>query len=245
MNLYDGKLSFEEKKHYYFWNDQFVPGVTTILGRIAKGFWFDSWLKNQTRDYWLANVKPGIPYSDDQLKAIHKSSFSASGKIAKDAAKIGTNAHEYVEAWFKKQELPELNTPEAGRAIEAFHKWLEDHHVEVLDSERMVMSKEFYYAGTCDFVAKVDGVLCVGDLKTSKYIYNEHRFQTAAYQHALEEEKRFNGENMKFPGRLILRLDKASGDFEAKMFNDFDLDFSGFLGALKLHKALQTIEAEV
>ena len=100
-------------------------------------------------------------------------------------------------------------------------------------------AKEFYYAGTCDFVAKIDGVLGVGDIKTSSGIYPEMRLQTAAYQHALEEEK-----GIKFPVRWIIRFDKKTGDFEAKSFYNFDVDFGGFKAALALHRSLQTMEQE-
>ena len=65
------------------------------------------------------------------------------------------------------------------------------------------------------------------------------RMQTAAYQNALQEEK-----NMKFEVRWIVRFDKKTGDFEAKPFYDFDLDFSGFVAAIKLHRVLQNIQGE-
>jgi hypothetical protein len=47
---------------------------------------------------------------------------------------------------------------------------------------------------------------------------------------------------MKVQSRWIIRFDKKTGEFEAKRFTDFDLDFKGFKSALDLHRALQTIE---
>ena len=141
-----------------------------------------------------------------------------------------------MEAHFKGLPLPELSTDEAKRGVEGFHKWLAAHKVVVKASERLVYSKEYHFAGTCDFVAEIDGVLSVGDVKTSSGIFDEYRLQTAAYQHALQEEK-----NMTFDVRWIVRFDKKTGKFEAKPFYDFDLDFNGFKAALALHRALLAI----
>jgi hypothetical protein len=62
------------------------------------------------------------------------------------------------------------------------------------------------------------------------------RLQTAAYQHALQEEK-----GTKFDVRWIIRFDKKSGEFEARSFYEFDLDFQGFSAALTLHRTLQAM----
>lgn len=229
--IYGEELAFDDAAHVYMWNGQPVPGVTTILKVIGKPE-LTGWYKKMVRDYWMDAINSG---RTDWAK-IHKESWNADKKVSSAAADIGTNVHAYAEAHFKKLPLPELLTDEAKRAVEGFHQWLDAHKVEILASERMVMSKDHYYAGTCDFVAKIDGVISVGDIKTSSAIYPDYRLQTAAYQHALQEER-----GTKFDVRWIVRFDKKTGGFEAKSFYDFDLDFEGFLAALKLHRTLQAI----
>jgi hypothetical protein len=229
--LYGQELAFDEESHAYTWGGQFVPGVTSILGCIAKPALMP-WAIGVTRDFWLEQVEAG---RTDWPK-IHKESWSASKKLSKAAANIGQNVHLYAECFFKKQPLPELLTDQAKLGVEAFHSWFDSHKIKILASERRVFSKEHYYAGTCDFVAEIDGVLGVGDIKTSSGIYPEMRLQTAAYQHAIEEEK-----GMKFPVRWIIRFDKQTGKFEAQSFYDFDLDFAGFKAALVLHKTLKAM----
>lgn len=231
--IYGQELAIDQEAHAYTWNGEFVPGVTSILKVIDKPMLMP-WAIGVTRDYWLEAVTAGRT----DFKAIHKESWNANKKISKDAANIGKNVHTYAECFFKKQALPELLTDQAKLGVEAFHKWLDAHKVEIIASERLVFSKQHYYAGTCDFVAKIDGVMGVGDIKTSSGIYPEMRLQTAAYQHALQEEK-----NMKFEVRWIIRFDKKTGEFEAKSFYDFDLDFAGFESALKLHRTLQSMKA--
>lgn len=231
--IFGQELAFDAEAHAYTYAGEFVPGVTSILKCIDKPALMP-WAIGVTRDYWLEQVNAG---RTDYAK-IHKESWNASKKISKTAADIGKNVHAYAEAFFKKQDVPVLETDEAKRGVEAFHKWLDAHKVVVKASERFVFSKQHYYAGTCDFVAEVDGVLSVGDIKTSSGIYDEYRMQTAAYQQALQEEK-----DMKFEVRWIVRFDKKTGEFEAKPFYNFDLDFQGFEAALKLHRTMQAMKA--
>lgn len=232
MLIHGKEFTFNEEKHAYFWDGKPVPGVTTILNNLGKPMLIP-WAANMASDHFLESIKQGrTDYAN-----IHKESKSAHKTKAKKAADIGQNVHAYAESFFKKQTLPQLESDQAKRGVEAFHKWMDSHKVKIVASERRVFSKQYYYAGTCDFVAEIDGVLGVGDIKTSSGIYPEMRFQTAAYQHALEEEK-----GIKFPVRWIVRFDKKTGDFEAKSFYNFDLDFVGFMAALNIHKTLQQIE---
>lgn len=234
MLIHGNTLTFDEKKHAYTWAGKFVPGVTTILSCIGKPALIP-WAAGMASTHWHQAIKSGRTDYD----VILKEAKSAHRTKAQAAADIGSNVHEYAEKFFKKKDLPFLHTDQAKRGVEAFHKWMDSHKIEIMASERRVFSKEFYYAGTCDFVAKIDGVMGVGDIKTSSGIYPEMRLQTAAYQHALEEEK-----GIKFPVRWIIRFDKKTGEFEAKSFYNFDLDFSGFKAALNLHRSLKSIGEE-
>lgn len=232
-------LAFDAAKHMYTWNDQPVPGVTTILQCIAKPMLIQ-WAAGMASDYWLAKMKEHQDGLDAQaIKVIHQEAKTAHRKKAQAAADIGTNVHDYAECFFKNKTLPPLMTDQAKRGVDAFHKWLAAHNVKIKDSERRVFSQMYYYAGTCDFTAEIDGENGVGDIKTSSGIYPEMRMQTAAYQNALEEEL-----NIQYPVRWIVRFDKKSGEFEAKSFRNFNLDFQGFLAAHKLHQTLKTIEKE-
>lgn len=242
--IFGEELEFDEKDHAYKWGGKFVPGVTSILGYIGKPALIP-WAAGCASDHWRENINSliAIKNSDgpfaDAVDKVHKAAKNAHRKKAEAAANIGKNVHEYVEFFFKGKELPVLRTDQAKLGAEAFHKWFDSHHVKIKASERRIFSKEHYYAGTCDFVAEIDGVLGVGDIKTSSGIYPEMRFQTAAYQKALEEEK-----GIKFPVRWIVRFDKLTGEFEAKSFYRFDIDFQGFNSALTLYRTMQSIEEE-
>jgi hypothetical protein len=231
--FYGKEFVFDEKEHAYFWDGSPIPGVTTILSVIAKPALMP-WAVKMTRDYWLQALQSGRTDHDK----IHKESWNAHKNFSKAAADIGSNVHEYAECALKGLPLPVLKTEEAKRGADAFHKWQGAHKIKLLASERFVFSLKNYYAGTCDLIAEIDGEYCVGDFKTSSGIYPEMRLQTAAYQGAIQEE---NG--VKVDARWIIRFDKTTGEFEAKRFTDFDLDFAGFSSALSLHKVLQSIRA--
>lgn len=234
MIVFGKELSFDSKSHAYTWDGKFVPGVTSILQCLGKPALIP-WASGMASDFWLKAIKDlRTDYS-----VIHKEAKVVHRKNAEHAANIGHNVHDYAECFFKKQTLPLLITDQAKKGVEAFHKWYDSHNIKILASERRVFSKDFYFAGTCDFVAEIDGVMGVGDIKTSSGIYPEMRFQTAAYQHALQEEK-----GIKFEVRWIVRFDKKTGEFEAKSFYNFDLDFAGFISALNLHKTLKEIDNE-
>lgn len=232
--VHGAELAFDEGKHAYTWNGSPVPGVTTILKVIDKPA-LVQWSANMCSDYWRREVKSGnTDYSEiyESARFAHRKKMEASGSS-------GTNVHAYAECFLKKLPLPELETDAAKRGVEAFHKWYDSHKIKLLASERRVFSKQHYYAGTCDLVAEIDGELSVGDFKTGSGIYPEMRFQTAAYQQALEEEKEIS-----FPVRWIIRFDKKTGKFEAKEFRDFTTDFRGFIASYDLHKVFKTYERE-
>lgn len=232
--MYGGVLVFDPNAHVYTFDGDFVPGVTTPLNVLDKPA-LVGWAAGLAADHWRKAIKAGRTDLDE----IHKESKEVYELNRQGAADIGTNVHAYAEAFFKKLPLPELLTDAAKKGVEAFHDWESKHKIEIMAVERLVFSKEHYYAGTCDFIAKIDGRMVIGDIKTSSGIYNNHRFQVAAYQHAIQEEKQ-----MTFEERLVVRFDKKTGKFQTKSFFNFDLDFKGFLGALSVYRVYQSIKDE-
>lgn len=242
-------IVFDPKLHAYTCDGRFVPGVTAILSAINKPA-LVQWAANMASEYALREIlrlaKPinGSANVEVAMSGVHvvcKEAKTAHRKFSKAAADIGSNVHAYAEAVFKKLPCPELTTEEAKRGAKAFHEWLEKHRVQVIESERVVFSRNHWFAGTCDFTAEIDGELCVGDLKTSSGIWPEMLLQTAAYQHAIEEETKGQ-----FKARWIVRLSKKDGQFEAKRFGDSYLgDFEAFRACLTLHKHLQRLDEKL
>jgi len=145
-----------------------VPGVTTVLGVLNKPFLVK----------WANNL--GLEGID-------------SAKYVDALADIGTLAHYMIECDLRKVE-PDLSvySPEhIGKAENALLSWyalIKGKTLEPVLLEASLISEEHCYGGTIDFYGKIDGVLTLADIKTSKAIYPEHKTQAGGgYRQLLVE----------------------------------------------------------
>lgn len=161
------KLSNVRQHTVYKVNGKRVPGVTTILGVLAK----PALVK------WANNL--GLEGID-------------SNKYVDKLARIGTLAHYRIECELRGDE-PDLDpySPEevekSDNALLSWWAWREQHTIDPLLIEEPMVSEEYRYGGTMDCVGDVDNVPTLIDLKTSKGVYPEHVMQAAAYVHLLAE----------------------------------------------------------
>jgi hypothetical protein len=197
--LYKGtvELKFDENKHYFSVNGESVISVTNCTSIIDKSRPLIYWAVGLSKDYLLANIKELI--KDDKggtiLRLIEESAKQHQIK-KEEAATAGTEAHKWCELFIKAKtdkDIPKLpEDPKVYNAVTAFLKWVDEHEVKFLSSERHIYSKKYKYAGIMDAEAVIGKKKCVVDFKTSKGFYNEFRFQVAAYQAAAEEESEKN-----------------------------------------------------
>ena len=241
-NLYEGTvlLEFNQAKHAYTWENKLVPGVTTILKRLNKPALMP-WAAKQTSDYVKKNAKEGM--TKREIVTLADEAKGAYRRFTDEAADIGSIVHAYAEAKLKGEDagLPwEKDDNQAVmKACGAFDEWFKAHDVKCLASEMMIFSKSMFYAGTCDFYGYIDDELVVADLKTSSAIYHDYLLQLAAYQLAIQEEA-----NVLISARWIIRLDKKTGEFEAKRFEHSEAHCEAWRSLRKLHHYLTRIEEE-
>ncbi|MCC6934311.1 MAG: hypothetical protein IT406_01265 [Candidatus Yanofskybacteria bacterium] len=112
-------------------------------------------------------------------------SFKAADDAKEASAREGTMVHEAVEAILNGTHEPVPATIEPS--IDAFREFLRNNHVEPLLIEERVVSRNHRYAGTIDALARINGVVGVLDIKTSKSVYRDYGMQIAAYIAALTE----------------------------------------------------------
>lgn len=111
-------------------------------------------------------------------------------KILTQAGEIGTSIHAAIQrrmAELMGQEVgpePALSD-QAQWAFMAFEDWWKASGLKPVRSEQPIYDETLRYAGTIDLIAE-DPKLGLGivDFKTSKYVYDEHHLQVAAYCHA-------------------------------------------------------------
>ncbi|MCK5017769.1 MAG: PD-(D/E)XK nuclease family protein [Candidatus Peribacteraceae bacterium] len=94
---------------------------------------------------------------------------------------------------------------EVRNCYQAWLNWEKEHVVEYLATELIVAVRELFLAGTIDVIAIVDGVLMLGDFKTSKQISSDVFIQTAIYKYMLIK----SGITQPIK-RFVLRLDKGT-----------------------------------
>lgn len=151
---------------------EFYPSVSTVLGTVQVGDTFGAWKEEQSSRLGVEGAR-----LDLMLRA-----------------EYGTTVHRLCEAYSKGETVEWLDDSGKPRYTDfewqrfiRFTQWIEAHEVEILATEMTVFSHEHRYAGTCDMLARVDGVTYLIDLKTSKYVGDHHLLQGAAYLRAVRE----------------------------------------------------------
>lgn len=257
--LYKGKVEgkFYPGSHRYYVNGKPQTGVTTYLGIIDKSRPLIIWATELYRDYLLACLERGITIEDIyEGCALHE-------ERKQEAAAIGDEVHGWIEQYIKGKtpDMPERREAQIG--VSAFLDWTAANKVKFISSERVVYSRKHGYIGKMDIEAKVNGKLCLIDIKTSNGLYNTYMLQTAAYLKADEEEsgKKYDGRwllrvTKETEAEYIARMEKKNANrvrkgqqtqaippyqvFEAKFIDDepdaIERDFSAFLAAKALHE---------
>lgn len=209
-------------------------------------------------------IVPQMAYAD--YEALVLTAKTAHKEKLEEAGKVGHAAHDWIEQYIKYKLRGEDTTfgesipphptdPRATNCCVAALDWMGRHSVIWHSTERKIYSRAYKYAGTMDGLASVSSCsdpqccphaftnrLSIIDWKSSNYLYMEYMLQTAAYQHAYEEEM-----GVTVDDRWVIRLGKDDGEFEPWHMERgcMDEDFSGFLLALELSRSVISIKARI
>lgn len=153
---------------------QFVPSVTWICGYVPKGIEFYKWLANKGWDEAEA-IKADAA---DKGSKIHQACETLLlGEAVGMQAEFSTGDDE------KKQEL----SPDEYTGVVSFTEWFNTVKPEIIMNERYVVSTMYGYAGTVDFICRINGQVYIIDFKTSQYIWPSMEAQLSAYKQAVIE----------------------------------------------------------
>jgi hypothetical protein len=163
--------------------------------------------------------------------------------VARGASDVGKAVHEYLHRHLAAvafgtdeparpepvDEFTEEMVEQANNAIDAGLEFFDAHKVRPITMEQPVWSATYGYVGTDDFIGFVDDELCTLDYKTSKSLYPEVWLQTAAYQHAYQEEH----PRAQIQCRWGINVGKDGALYaERRGAELFAADFKAFLGLL-------------
>lgn len=146
-----------------------VPGVTTIIGGCKIG-----------------GIEPLLAWANRE--GLEGRNHRESRDKAADA---GTCAHDMVECsirgWkFDASKYEPDVLAKAEGAFAAYAEWAKQTHLESVATEVPLVSEKYRYGGTMDALL-VNGVLSLGDWKTSGGVYVDFLIQLAAYKNLWEE----------------------------------------------------------
>ncbi len=226
-----------------------LPSVTTILDVVEKPalMWWAANMERRAMETALLDVltQEGARDPEWVLGEMAKRLTGAKAFVReKDkAANIGTAAHAWCE-WRTRQLLGEKvgdepQVPDAALiAVESWKDWAKDVDFTPICAERTVYCIECGYAGTLDWIAKVRGVVTLGDYKTSKGIYPEAFLQNRSYRHAAMKC------GLPTDQGVIVRLPKTLEDptFEVMVVPDTSMD--DFLAVLRVWRWKRLIEGK-
>lgn len=246
-NLYNGAvtLGFNAATHRYRITDGDkvvrCPSVTTVVSVIDKPA-LVQWAANKANEVWLANIKPGESYGEILLGVIAQAAARAHREIKEEAAAIGTQVHQALEAILKGAEEVNqggLQAEQVRSRVSSASQWLTEHRVEPIHIERRVYSRRLRVSGTLDLIALVDGIPSLLDYKTSKGIWSTMWLQTAAYCKMYEEE---TGERI--TRRYLLHINKEDGVVTPHLQwsrASLEKDFRAFRAALVIYNRLKEL----
>jgi len=144
-----------------------VPGVTTVLGQLAKPA-LVPWAYNRGKE--------GLELYESRDKA----------------ANIGTLVHERIMAYYKGYDIDNSNiAPDvwtlSDNCMESFYEWAKPRDVKPELIEEPAVSEKYQYGGTFDLYGEMDGELTLLDFKSGSGLYEEHFIQLAGYLELLRE----------------------------------------------------------
>jgi len=169
VTLYQPVIRKEEidDSHYYFVDDVFFPGVTTIL--------HDTLPTPFALKQWLGEV--GNDRAQEKLEA---------------AGDRGTRIHNSCELLLKGQDVyldRDFSAKRDKKCIVAFTDWVNEVNPFIQKPEdiEFTVASRHGFAGTLDFFCYINNEPWIVDIKTSAGVYEAHKFQIIAYQQAFFE----------------------------------------------------------
>ena len=224
------KVEFNQEKHVYIHNNEYVVGMSTILGKLASPM-LENWkINNMVNAIKKEMERQEIPI--DKIQDIVLNAKTNAKKQNDGILNIGSMVHKFCEMWLKGEKFTEPSDPVVKSCFDKFKKFWKKHKLKLAESEKILYS-ERGFCGTLDLVA-IDpkGSLWLIDIKTSKGIFINMVHQVHGYKLAYEEQT-----GKKINKMYIVRLPKDNADFEARHILYKKEHLKAFLGLLSCHKS--------
>lgn len=207
-----------------------VPGVTTVVGMLAKPALIG----------WAGKLCVQAGYDAGRAGEPMPRWNDVCYGQRDEAAAAGTQAHDLFERHLRGQPIPPMAECMAG-AWQAYNNavhWLEDTGLEVEPYEEPIVSETMGYAGTPDALCTDKrGRRHLADWKTGG-VYGDHILQMAAYRALLGEL------GIDVEGVHLVRFSRDHGDFAHHYFDAdaLDVGWRAFRGLLDAWPHVQAVQ---
>lgn len=247
--LYGGEVEIDFQTnafgHWYKHKGQRagIISVTGATGMIDKSEFLVPWAVNLACAHMRTSLiqQGGEQFHIEYLLPLIEEASKRHTQVKEEAADLGSKVHAFAEefgiAWKAGKGVVNIEPPETEdervlNGITAFLDWYNENHVEFLENEVVVYSREHDFVGKMDALIRINGKVYVVDYKTSKGVYSDQILQVHGYRTAWEEE------HGKVDGAVILHFNKETGEFGVYSYDDTDYEFHkpAFLSCLNLKK---------
>src|SRR5271154_5713115 len=226
-------------KHTYLTIDGIEqPTTTEITGKYKDMVGLLKWyFTNGFEAGWNAHAS-GLPYPVKFTNEIVNAKRNAAGEI-------GEILHVLVDAYIQKKDYSVSHFPleavtKAQKLFPRFQQWWDKRGLTTIATECSMVSEEYRYGGTVDFVGSDHNVYLIMDWKTSGDFYVEMLLQVAAYRQLILENM---GTKPELAQIILIAKDRPRIGIYTIKPEHMDKAFPYFLTMRQLYGMADSIEA--
>jgi len=155
-----------------------------------------------------------LGFNKDALVAWAKREGKRADEISTTAKNTGTLVHKAIEfhlanrdrdPFRELEEIQKASFDELVVAQSSYNKWLDwerENEIDIVASEYPIFSSWCNFGGTADLIftrkdANGRTLVCLGDFKTSKGVYEDHVVQVSAYRRGIEVMNNYSDDLIK------------------------------------------------
>lgn len=157
-----------------------LPGVTTILNCLPKGF-LGPWSAKMTATAAVDAVGELVTMAHRDRQGAIDYLSGAARRYTKSRGEIGSAAHLLFESMARGEKQERLH-PEMQPYADHFNDFLRTWKPKYISMEETVFNREGGWAGSYDAVLEIEGEAICLDYKTSAAVHEETALQLAAYR---------------------------------------------------------------
>ncbi|GAA0431038.1 hypothetical protein [Streptomyces luteireticuli] len=219
-----------------------VPGVTSVIGTLAKPF-LQPWAAKLTAELAVDSVDFVAAMAERDRQGAVDYLKGAARRYTSARANLGSDAHDLFERMIRGEHVGRVH-PDLIPYRDHFADFLDKVNPELVRAEDVAWSDEHQYAGSFDAILNVwldkrgkptpdrsgERHTVIADWKTSRATYPDVALQMSAYAHAdrLVDAQGVSVPMPDFDGACVLHITDETWAFKPVRINRADV-FSAFL----------------